>query len=81
MMNKHTKERKWYGTATLGEKGQLVIPVEARQAMNLKKGEKLLVFGMGCDMVAIAKLSQMERFASHLEKKLDTVRAIIKKNK
>ena len=80
-----TKEKKngeqFYGTTTLGEKGQVVIPAEARQAMGIKKGEKLLVFGMGCDMIAFSKLSNVEQFASHLSQRLEAIREIIKKTK
>jgi AbrB family looped-hinge helix DNA binding protein len=72
-------QRVFYGTATLGEKGQVVIPAEARKAMNIKKGEKLLVFGTGTDMVILSKLSNLERFASHLAKRLETIRRVIKK--
>lgn len=71
----------FYGTTTLGEKGQVVIPVEAREAMGIKKGEKLLVFGMGCDMLALSKLSKVEQFASHLSGRLEAIRGIIKKSK
>jgi AbrB family looped-hinge helix DNA binding protein len=80
-MKKHSGAcgREFYGTTTLGEKGQVVIPAEARECMDLKKGDKLLVFGMGGDMIAFSKLSQMERFASHLAKRLDSIRTIIKK--
>ena len=35
--------QKFYGTATVGEKGQIVIPVEARNSIDLKVGDKLLV--------------------------------------
>lgn len=31
------------GTATLNEKGQLVIPVEARTSLDLKAGDKLVI--------------------------------------
>lgn len=68
------KERIFYGTTTLGEKGQAVIPVEARKVMKLKKGEKLLVFGMGQDFLAFAKLSQLEKFEEHLSERLKMVR-------
>jgi len=37
------KEFKFWGSATVGTKGQLVIPSEAREEMGLKEGEKLLV--------------------------------------
>jgi len=71
----------FYGTTTVGEKGQVVIPSKARETMGLKKGEKLLVFGMGCDMVALTKLSKVEQFASHLSGRLDAIREVIKKSK
>ncbi len=71
----------FYGTATIGEKGQMVIPSEARKAMGLKKGDKLLAFGMGCDMVVFSKLSKVEQFTSHLSGRLDTIREVIKKSK
>ena len=80
-MTKDSNREQFYGTATIGEKGQIVIPAEAREAMGLKKGEKLLVFGMGCDMVAFSKLSNVEQFASHLANRLDSVREVIKKSK
>ena len=71
----------FYGTATVGEKGQVVIPCDAREKMNLQKGEKLLVFGMGCDMIAFTKLSNIEKFASNLSSQLESVRDVIKKTK
>ena len=33
----------FFGTATVGEKGQLVIPAEARAEMNMQPGDKLLI--------------------------------------
>lgn len=33
------------GTATLNEKGQLVIPAEARADMGLKSGSKVVIMG------------------------------------
>jgi hypothetical protein len=47
--------------------------------MGIKKGDKLLVFGVGCDMLAITKLSKVEQFASHLSNQLDTIRKITEK--
>jgi len=81
MTQKHKNSEQFYGTTTLGEKGQVVIPVEARKAMDIKKGDKLLVFGMGCDMLAFSKLSKVEQFASHLAGRLDAIREIIRKSK
>ena len=70
----------FYGTATVSEKGQVVIPCEARERMHLQKGDKLLVFGMGCDMIAFTKLSNIEKFASNLSNQLETIRGVIKKS-
>ena len=39
------RKSKCYGSATLGERGQVVIPAEARQELGLGPGDKLLVFG------------------------------------
>ncbi len=79
-MTKKNNEQ-FYGATTVGEKGQVVIPAEAREAMGLKKGDKLLVFGMGCDMIALSKLSKVEQFASHLSGRLDAIREVINKSK
>jgi len=79
MVKKIQCSEKFFGTTTIGEKGQVVIPAEAREAMKLNKGDKLLVFGMGHDMIAFTKLSQVEQFASHLSQKLESIREIIKK--
>lgn len=81
MHRKYKNGEQFYGTTTMGEKGQVVIPAEARRAMGIKKGEKLLVFGMGCDMIAFSKLSKVEQFASHLSQRLEAIREIIKKTK
>lgn len=81
MTKDNTDGELFYGATTIGEKGQVVIPIEARETMGLKKGDKLLVFGMGCDMLAFSKLSELEQFASHLSTRLDAIREIIKKSK
>lgn len=73
--------RRFYGTTTIGEKGQIVIPSEARKDMNFGKKEKLLVFGMDKDMLVVIKLSKVEQFASRLSQRLDAIRDIIKKTK
>ncbi len=76
---KNKTSREFYGATTVGAKGQVVIPAEARKAMSLKDGDKLLVFGMGCDMVAFSKLSHLEKFAVHLSKRLNNIRSVLRK--
>ena len=36
---------KFYGVTTVGERGQVVIPVEARRDFNIKPADKLVVLG------------------------------------
>ena len=81
MVHKHKKTRIFYGTTTLGEKGQVVIPAEAREALAIKKGEKLLVFGMGHDMLAFSKVSNLKRLVSSLTERLENLRKIVGKNR
>lgn len=69
----------FYGSSTLGEKGQIVVPAEARALMKIKKGEKMLVFGMGHDMLVLSKLSNLKKIATHLSVRLRGIREIIKK--
>ena len=35
---------KTYGSVTIGERGQLVIPAELRKALKIKSGDQLMVF-------------------------------------
>ncbi len=77
-MNKSSR-KKFIGIATVGEKGQIVIPAEARAAMKLMKGEKLIVMSAHDDTIMIMKASRLEAMASHLMKHLASVRKLMKK--
>ncbi|HEV7952373.1 MAG TPA: AbrB/MazE/SpoVT family DNA-binding domain-containing protein [Candidatus Saccharimonadales bacterium] len=39
------KDKKLYGTATVGTKGQVVIPADAREILGIKSGDRLYVVG------------------------------------
>jgi len=75
------QHKQFYGTANVGEKGQVVIPNDARKDIKLKKGDRLLVFGIGGEMLTLVKLSHIEKIASHLSEKLKMVDEIVKKTK
>jgi AbrB family looped-hinge helix DNA binding protein len=59
-------EDAFHGTVTVGERGQVVIPAEARKDMEISPGEKLLVFGHpsrhGLMMVKISHMAEFARF-------------------
>lgn len=57
---------KVYGAATIGERGQLVIPVDLRKEMKIKSGDKLMVFAK-TDRKVI-HLMREEDFTSFLHK-------------
>jgi len=54
-------QKKFYGAVTVSERGQIVIPAEARRDFDLQPGEKLLVFGDLAEGIALAKLSSIMR--------------------
>lgn len=68
----------FYGSTIISDKGQVVIPVEARNAMNLEKGEKLLVIGMHNDSIMLMKLSSFQRMSEELAKRQKEIDKVIK---
>ncbi len=62
----HVKEREqpFYGSVTVGERGQVVIPVSARKRLGVNPGDKLLVFGVPGGGVAFFRVESISRFIS-----------------
>jgi AbrB family looped-hinge helix DNA binding protein len=50
---------KMYGTTTIGTKGQVVIPADARKDLDLKPGDQLLVMGKFGKVLGLIKADQM----------------------
>ena len=72
----------FYGSATVGTKGQVVIPLEARKRIGVKTGDKLIVLGMGeQNMLALCTVESVESMLSELDNKLKTIRQVVSKNK
>jgi len=67
-------EEAFHGAATVGERGQVVIPARAREELGVAAGDKLLVFSHpgGCG-VFFAKLEHMQRVAEALRPMLESV--------
>ena len=53
--------KKFYGSVTVSERGQVVIPADARKDFGIKTGDKLLVFGDLERGLGIATFSIMQR--------------------
>ena len=55
----HLKD-KVYGTTTIGARGQVVIPAEARKELNLNPGDQLMVIGKFGKVLGLIKADQLE---------------------
>ncbi len=61
---------KFYGSTVMGERGQVVIPAEAREEIGIEPGEKLVVFGnKRRGVVILFKSEVMTRFAEMMFRK------------
>jgi AbrB family looped-hinge helix DNA binding protein len=67
-----------YGTATVAERGQVVIPREAREKMNLKAGDKLMVFAKGDSILAMIKVDKVEEFINAMVENFSDIKALAK---
>lgn len=55
---------KYAWTATVGEKGQIVIPKQAREIFNIKPGDTLVILGDEKRGIAIPPKTMFSQFAS-----------------
>lgn len=55
---------KYAWTATVGEKGQIVIPKQAREIFGIKPGDTLVLLGDEKRGIAIPPKSMFSRFAA-----------------
>ena len=64
--------KKLYGTATVGTKGQIVIPAEAREELGIKTGDRLYVIGTPeASAVMFIKEEQLEEFIEKININID----------
>lgn len=59
-----------FGTVKVGERGQIVIPKEARESFDIKPGDMLLVLGDDEQGIAITKVDVMKELAVKILKGL-----------
>ena len=65
-MDSPQKGKHIFGTVKVGEKGQIVIPKEAREIFNIKPGDTLLILGDEAQGLAIVKNEIFRRFAEEV---------------
>jgi len=60
------KHEHYFGTAKVGERGQIVIPQEARETFKINSGDLILVFGDIKKGIAFMKATKLKNFAVKL---------------
>lgn len=70
-------DKKLYGTATVGTKGQIVIPADAREELGIKTGDRLYVIGtLKAGALALLKEDMLEEFIEKINLQVKSLRAI-----
>ena len=78
MKNKMSLEDCFYGSATVGERGQVVIPSEARKRFNINPGDKMLVLGHPTQSgVVFCKIDSMREICELLLRDLEAIESRI----
>lgn len=72
------REPEFYGSATVGERGQIVIPAPARQKLNIRPGDRLLVFSSlhGRESLSVMRAEQVAEFVSRAMARLSRIEEI-----
>ncbi len=75
MKDKVSFEDCFYGTATVGERGQVVIPSEARKKFGINPGDKVLVLShpSGMSGVILCKIDAMREVFSSMLAELERI--------
>lgn len=72
-----------FGTVTVGERGQIVIPSHLREKLRLKKGDKLMVFCHLNQIIGLVRSNDMyeflNRITSRMVRQVDKFKEAIKK--
>lgn len=64
----------FFGTATVGERGQIVIPAEARKKHGIRPGDKLLIMGTPDKKgLMLVKIEAMREFMTSMLQELQRV--------
>ena len=69
--------KKLYGTATVGTKGQVVIPAEAREELAIATGDRLYVIGSpDSGFIGLLKEEALEKIMQHMTEQMENFRAL-----
>lgn len=70
-------DKKLYGTATVGTKGQVVIPSEAREELGIMTGDRLYVIGSpNKGFLGLLKEDELEEFIDKMSLQVESFKAL-----
>jgi len=73
-------DKQLYGTATVGTKGQIVIPADAREALDIQSGDRLYVMGSPSKKwLGLLKEEQLRELLDHLTENIEQYKDLLKK--
>jgi len=64
-------DEKLIGITSLGERGQVVIPVNIREDLDLKQGDRLFVFAKHKHFIGIVKIDEMSGLLKKMISKIE----------
>jgi AbrB family looped-hinge helix DNA binding protein len=77
-----THHSTFYGLATVGTKGQIVIPAKAREEFNIEPGDSLVIIGIkNHNMIGVCPVSSVETMLTHMTERLNEIKAVVDKTK
>ena len=73
------KEMKFYGSTTVGERGQIVLPAKLRKDFKINKGDKLLVIvDPHGSRVSLVNPDTMSKFLDVMSENINQIKSKIK---
>ncbi len=79
MRNSMEEELEFHGSTTVGERGQISLPISIRRKYNIKAGDKLLILGKGEDDLWCILLLKGEILSKLLVKFEKSIKDILSK--
>jgi AbrB family looped-hinge helix DNA binding protein len=74
-------DKKLYGTATVGTKGQVVIPSDAREALGIQTGDRLYVVGSTSKkFIGFIQEEQLRQLIEHITDNVESYKAVLDQN-
>ena len=71
-----------FGTVTVGQRGQVVIPMKVRKVLNIKQGDQLVVMSSPpgkSDVVSFIPVERMSGFLKHFENRVAALKKELSK--